>query len=158
MRCNLYIMLCASAILVSNSVAAKDAITSLVLVSTQMISNGDSASPDAVSESAIIEGEKLYKRRCGGCHSLDSNRIGPRHRGVYGRKAGTVPDYKYSKALRNLDAVWRDDTLDKWLTNPTAYAKGTSMGFRLPKAAERHTIIQYLKLLSAHPRTSSHSE
>tara|TARA_R100000005_G_scaffold33903_1_gene15466 strand:- start:7370 stop:7708 length:339 start_codon:yes stop_codon:yes gene_type:complete len=95
------------------------------------------------------QGEKLYDRRCGGCHSLDNNRIGPRHRGVYGSKAGSVPDFNYSKALQKLDVIWTDETLDRWLKNPTAFAEGTSMGFRLRKANEREAIIQYLKSISA---------
>ena len=37
-------------------------------------------------------GEQLYEA-CTDCHSLDKNDVGPRHRGVFGRKAGSLPDY-----------------------------------------------------------------
>ena len=46
-------------------------------------------------------GEQLYQA-CTDCHSLDKNDVGPRHRGVFGRKAGSLPDYSYSDALRIL--------------------------------------------------------
>ena len=144
----LYISLCAYAALVSSNASADDAVMSSTKDATQLISNGDSVPPYAVS-SASDEGEKLYKRRCGGCHSLDNNRIGPRHRGVYGRKAGSLPDFNYSAALQNLDVIWSDVSLDKWLANPTAFATGTSMGFRLGKASERRAIIEYLKSLTS---------
>lgn len=143
------VILCFSVVLISSSVVAKDSVNSSGREITQVTSQGDSVPPYAVSEQLVVKGEELYKRRCGGCHSLDNNRIGPRHRDVYGRKAGTVADYKYSKALRNLDVIWTDQTLDEWLVNPTAFAKGTSMGFRLKKADERHAIIKYLKSLSS---------
>lgn len=143
------VILCFSVVLISSSVVAKDSVNSSGREITQVTSQGDSVPPYAVSEQLVVKGEELYKRRCGGCHSLDNNRIGPRHRDVYGRKAGTVADYKYSKALRNLDVIWTDQTLDEWLVNPTAFAKGTSMGFRLKKADERHAIIEYLKSLSS---------
>jgi len=45
-------------------------------------------------------GEKLFQA-CTDCHSLDQNDVGPRHRGVYGRKAGSLPDYNYSEALKS---------------------------------------------------------
>src|ERR1700742_1226401 len=40
-------------------------------------------------------GAQVYKT-CGICHSLDRNGAGPKHAGVFGRTAGTVPDYRYS--------------------------------------------------------------
>jgi len=45
------------------------------------------AAPAAAADAA--HGQELYESRCGGCHSLDANRVGPAHRGVYGRKAGS---------------------------------------------------------------------
>ncbi len=109
---------------------------------------GGANSPGASLE-LIGKGRELYQRRCGACHSPDANRVGPKHRGVYGQKAGSVEGFRYSKALREIDVVWNDETLDAWLENPPAFAPGTSMGFRLPDAGEREAIIAYLKSLSA---------
>lgn len=98
---------------------------------------------------ALIErGERVYQRQCGACHSLDQNRVGPMHRGVIGRAAGTVPGYRYSRALQGLDLVWTDETLDAWLQNPSQMARGTAMGFRLQDAADRAAVIAYLESVS----------
>src|SRR5690606_10496780 len=45
-------------------------------------------------------GEAVYQDKCGACHSLDANRIGPSHRGVFGRRAGSVVKFSYSPALK----------------------------------------------------------
>lgn len=90
-------------------------------------------------------GGTLYRSRCVGCHSLDANRIGPRHRGVHGRVAGSLDDFSYSPALRDATVVWDDSTLDQWLTNPEAFIPGQRMGFRLRDAEDRHDIIAFLK-------------
>jgi len=90
-------------------------------------------------------GERSYKSRCIGCHSLDSNRVGPKHRGVYGRKAGQVEDFRYSQALRGSDVVWSDETLDRWLADPEATIPGQRMNYRLSDAEIRRNIIAFLK-------------
>lgn len=89
--------------------------------------------------------EQLYKRRCGACHSLEHNRVGPRHENVFGSAAGSISDFRYSRALQNLDIVWDEETLDVWLQNPPKFAPGTFMGFSLRRIEEREVIIQYLK-------------
>lgn len=94
-------------------------------------------------------GAALYQQRCGACHSLDANRIGPSHRGVFGRRSASVPDYQYSAALRRLNVTWDAATLDRWLANPTAMAPGTAMGIRTPAAQDRADIIAYLSSRSA---------
>ena len=92
-----------------------------------------------------VKGERSYKSRCTGCHSLDSNRVGPKHRGVYGRTAGAVVEFRYSQALRDSDVVWTDETLDRWLANPEALIPGQRMNYRLSDAEMRRDIIAYLK-------------
>ena len=90
-------------------------------------------------------GKELYESRCIGCHSIDANRVGPAHRGVYGRKAGAVPDYDYSPALKRSKIVWNAKTLDRWLANPSALVPGTKMGFVVPQAKDRADLIEYLR-------------
>jgi cytochrome c len=89
-------------------------------------------------------GATVYER-CEGCHSLDSNRVGPRHRGVYGRVAGSVSDYRYSAALRDADHRWNEESLDAWLANPGKFVPGSRMGFRLSDPQERADVIAFLK-------------
>ena len=90
-----------------------------------------------------VRGKTLYQV-CMGCHSLDENDVGPRHRGVVGRVAGTVPDYAYSPALKNSHIVWGPDTLDRWLTSPQALVPGAKMFFAMPSAQDRADVIAYL--------------
>ena len=90
-------------------------------------------------------GKELYESRCGGCHSLDANRVGPAHRGVFGRTAGTAPNFNYSTAVKNSGVVWGDKTLDAWLTNPGALIPGQRMNFRIALPEDRADIIAYLR-------------
>ena len=89
-------------------------------------------------------GEQLYQA-CTDCHSLDKNDVGPRHRGVYGRKAGSLPDYAYSDALKSSNIVWDEETLDKWLTDPQTFVPGVKMFFHLDNAQDRADVIAYLR-------------
>jgi cytochrome c len=102
-----------------------------------------SASAGALAGDAD-RGEKLYEA-CTDCHSLDKNDVGPRHRGVFGRKAGSLPDYRYSEALKSADIVWNEETLDKWLTDPQTFVPGVKMFFHLDNAQDRADVIAYLK-------------
>jgi cytochrome c len=89
-------------------------------------------------------GETLYEA-CTDCHSLDKNDVGPRHRGVFGRKAASLPDYDYSDVLKSSNIVWNEETLDKWLTDPQAFVPGVKMFFHLDNAQDRADVIAYLK-------------
>lgn len=89
-------------------------------------------------------GEKLYEA-CTDCHSLDTNDVGPRHRGVFGRKAGSLPDYNYSDALKSANLTWNEETLDKWLTDPQSFIPGVRMAFHLDSPQDRADVIAYLK-------------
>jgi cytochrome c len=89
-------------------------------------------------------GEQIYQA-CQDCHSLDKNDVGPRHRGVYGRKAGSLSDYAYSDALKSSNIVWNEETLDRWLTNPQAVAPGAKMFFHLANQQDRADVIAYLR-------------
>jgi cytochrome c len=93
-------------------------------------------------------GKALFEKRCAGCHSLDEDREGPRLRDVYGRKAGSVHGFPYSKALESSQVVWNDTTLNQWLTGPDTFIPDSNMSFYVPKPSERADIIRYLKVIS----------
>ena len=90
-----------------------------------------------------VHGKTLYQA-CMGCHSLDEDDVGPRHRGVVGRVAGTVPGYAYSRALKSSHIVWDRDNLDRWLTSPQALVPGAKMFFAMPNPQDRADVIAYL--------------
>jgi cytochrome c len=89
-------------------------------------------------------GQRVYEG-CQDCHSLDKNDVGPRHRGVFGRKAGSLPDFAYSPALKAAGFVWDENTLDKWLTDPQAFLPGARMFYHLSAAQDRADVIAYLR-------------
>src|ERR1700693_2473715 len=105
---------------------------SLVVLAASLPAGPASAGPVGNPD----RGEQLYEA-CRDCHSLDKNDVGPRHRGVYGRKAGSLPDYPYSDALKSSNIVWNEETLDKWLTDPQTFVPGVKMFFHLDNAQDR---------------------
>ncbi len=89
-------------------------------------------------------GEAVYAR-CFACHSLDADRTGPRHCGLLGRRAGSVPGFDYSPAMRASGLVWNAKTLDRFLADPVGTVPGTSMGYAgIKDARERADLIAYL--------------
>ena len=94
------------------------------------------------------QGKALFERRCAGCHSLDSDKEGPRLRGVYGRRAGSVSSFNYSDGLKSMQMTWDADSLDRWLADPDKLVPDNDMAFRLTNADERREVIAFLKQLS----------
>jgi len=90
-------------------------------------------------------GESLFRSHCSVCHSMTSNRVGPNLAGVYGRKAGTVPDFHYSTAVQSSTIVWDSKTIDQWLTGPQQFIPGQRMNFSISDPQKRADIIAYLK-------------
>jgi len=109
-------------------------IIALLLVANSALAGGDAE-----------RGQSLYQSRCASCHSIEYNGVGPAHQGMYGRKAGSAPDYRYSEAMQSATVVWRDTTLDKWLAAPEQLVPGQKMGFMVPDAQDRADLIAYLK-------------
>jgi cytochrome c len=96
----------------------------------------------------VNRGRLAFEKRCTGCHALDSVKVGPRLRGVYGRQAGKDAGFSYSDVMAATSVVWDEKTLDRWLTDTDSIIRGNDMSFRLDDAAERADIIGYLKEVS----------
>jgi cytochrome c len=94
-------------------------------------------------------GQQAYEARCGGCHSVDADRIGPRHAGILGRRAGTVAGFAYSSALAASGLVWDATLLDRWLADPEELVPGQRMSYRLTDARVRADVVAYLATLGA---------
>ncbi len=97
----------------------------------------------------IAQRGKILFLRCASCHELAPSgikRIGPSLKGVVGRKAGSLPDFSYSPAMKATDFVWDDTMLDRWLEKPGAVVPGTAMAFAgLPNEDDRQAVIAYLR-------------
>ncbi|HPE49701.1 MAG TPA: cytochrome c family protein [Hyphomonas sp.] len=93
-------------------------------------------------------GERVFKGQCTTCHTIDDggpNATGPNLHGVVDRPKASHPGFSYSAALSGVGGNWTYEDLNHWLTNPGAYARGTSMSFAgLRKDADRMNVIAYL--------------
>jgi cytochrome c len=92
-----------------------------------------------------VHGKEVFQKRCTGCHAMDADREGPRLSGVYGRKAGSIAGFVYSKGLKNSDMTWTDATLEKWLSDPDMMIPDNNMSFSVPKSEERRDLIAFLR-------------
>lgn len=97
-----------------------------------------------------VRGQTLYESRCVACHSVDENRVGPAHQGVFGRRAGRVVGYSYSEALIVSKLIWTEKALDNWLSNPERTIAGQKMGYSVSEALDRADLIAHLKKISPH--------
>jgi cytochrome c len=62
------------------------------------------------------DGQALFQKHCSGCHAPDDDHEGPRLRGVVGKVASTVKSLLIFGTLKDAKNMWREGTLDKWLT------------------------------------------
>ena len=104
----------------------------------------------------IGHGEKVFKK-CSACHMIASggkNMIGPNLWSVIGRTAGSVADYKYSKAMVAYGKEWTFEEMNSYLIKPQAYVKGTKMAFAgLRKEKDRASVILYMNSKSDNPKS-----
>jgi len=92
-----------------------------------------------------VRGQSVYER-CLACHAIAYDRTGPRHCGLFGRRAGSVPGFAYSDAMKRSGIVWNEQTLDMFLKSPMTAVPGTSMGYAgIADPQERADLIAYLK-------------
>jgi cytochrome c len=97
----------------------------------------------------VAAGKAMFATRCAMCHGSEGQGggIGPRLRGVYGAKAASQPDYKYSSALTTARPQWTAANLDAFLTKPSGLVPGTKMMAATPKPDNRRDLIAYLASL-----------
>ena len=89
-------------------------------------------------------GETVYTR-CQACHALDYDRTGPRHCGLFGRRAGSVRGFSYSEAMSRSAIIWDQETLDRFLEKPLVVVPGTTMVYAgISDKKERVDLIAYL--------------
>ena len=99
------------------------------------------------ASTSAADGAKIFKK-CIACHSIargGSNKIGPALWGVLGRQAGSISDYKYSKAMAAHGKAWSFEEMNGFLTKPKNWIKGTKMSFAgLKNAKDRAAVILYM--------------
>ena len=100
-----------------------------------------------LASASVADGEKVFKK-CAACHSIakgGGNKIGPALWGVLGRQAGSVSDYKYSKAMAAHGKTWSFEEMNSFLIKPRDWIKGTKMSFAgLKSKNDRVAVILYM--------------
>src|SRR5438128_1713628 len=97
-------------------------------------------------------GAEIYQR-CAACHALEHDRVGPRHCGLFGRRAGGLQGYANSTAMKKYGVIWNAETLDRFLENPLKTVPGTKMGYAgVRDAQERADLIAYLAEATRDPK------
>lgn len=97
-------------------------------------------------------GLQVFKKRCQACHMIGPearNRVGPQLNALFGRTAGSVDGYKYSKANKESGIVWSEENFAEYIVNPRAYIPGTKMVFALKKPDKIPHLVAYLRQFEA---------
>jgi len=107
-----------------------------------------SASTAGSDADLVAQGEKVFTP-CKACHTLEAggaDRLGPNLHGLFGRKSGTKPGYKFSEAMTKAGIVWDEKQIDTYMANPKTFIPGNRMAFPgVPKPENRAALIAFLK-------------
>lgn len=96
-------------------------------------------------------GEVLFQK-CHACHSIqqENGALGPSLSGIFGKKAGSQEQFRYSPAMRRSNIVWNNSSLDQFLAEPQATIPGNRMPFAgMPEKSDRDDLIAYLRKATA---------
>jgi len=125
-------------------------LAALLLLLPLLVARGSDAA--APSGAPSTDGEALFRQQCGTCHTVkkdEAPRAGPSLHGLLGRKAGAVPGFEYSDALRGAGFTWDAAHLERWLTDSGDLLPGSVMNYRQEDGAVRQGIIRYLQSSAA---------
>lgn len=107
------------------------------------------SSPSALSQASQVNeadsGQQAFNNACRTCHMVKEgdNRLGPNLYKIVGRKAGSLPNYAFSSAMKEADLVWDEEKLDRFIANPDQVVPGNPFG-GLSSSEDRKKIIAFL--------------
>lgn len=111
-----------------------EAATPAAVVTEEVVAEEEAPAVPAIDPELVAAGEKVF-RQCSACHQVGAgakNRTGPHLNGIFGRTAGTIDGFKYSKGMVDAGSgglVWTDETMAEFLANPRKYIQRTRMSF-----------------------------
>ena len=111
-----------------------------------------SALPQVAQGTEDVSGQQTFNNACRTCHTIreGDNRQGPNLYKIIGRKAGSLPDYSYSSAMKGADFVWDDEKLQHFIASPDEVVPGNNMKpySGLVSTDDRAKVIAFLKSVS----------
>ena len=109
------------------------------------------AAPQQTGAGNAARGRAVAVKQCQICHSFNKGGkmvLGPNLYGIFGKPAGAIKGYKYSKALLASGLTWTDANLIEFLADPEQFIKGTKARFPGVKSSKKRAdIVAYLKTL-----------
>ena len=106
--------------------------------------------PQLPPMSQVEFGKLLVTQRCANCHAvaIGQDRYAAPLHDLFGRKAGSLKGYTYSRNIKNLNIAWSVSTLNDWLTQTTFDTPDVRMRHvGIPKQDQREAILAFLKTL-----------
>lgn len=120
-------------------------------IAVALVLGGPGALSPALAAPDAQRGAVVYAR-CAACHALAFDRVGPRHCGLLGRRAGSVQGFAYSAAMKQSAIIWGEKSLDRFLAAPMKAIPGTTMTYDgVPDRLERADLIAYLRQVDRTP-------
>src|SRR5256886_8082337 len=124
----------------------RTAISGLVCT-TFLVLLGFPAMPEEGANTEL--GQLTFNNACRTCHTTKEgdNRLGPNLHNIIGRKAGSLPNYGYSSAMKGADFVWDKEVLDRFIAKPDEVVPGNNMRpyGGLTSAEDRAKVIVFLE-------------
>ena len=133
--------------------ALRTVIVGPICVALVMLSAYSSASENVSgSDADVAKGQLVFSNACRTCHTTKEgdNRLGPHLYKIVGRKAGSLPNYGYSSAMKGADFVWDEEKLNRFIANPDETVPGNNMKpyGGLASADDRAKILTFLRSLA----------
>jgi len=115
------------------------------------------SAPHISQAQTLSSGEIIYLRECAKCHQIGEgaqNRVGPQLNQLFGRKAGSLPDFDhYSEAFAKADFIWTPDLFRAFIKDPKNVVAGTMQIYNgLQNDDEISALIEFLKNPTTDPK------
>lgn len=115
------------------------------------------SAPLAAAAADLANGQRLFALRCASCHAVGPSAragFGPQLNAVFGRRAGSTPDFRYSPAMVKSGIVWSDKTLAAFIDSPSGLVPGTKMRFwGMSDTKQVSDLLAYLRSLPPAPNS-----
>jgi cytochrome c len=93
----------------------------------------------------VEHGRELFNA-CQACHTEKPQALGPSLKGVFGRNAAALEDFRYSNPMKRANLVWDEPNLRDYIADPQAKVKGNRMPFGgMSRADDIDDVVAFLK-------------